>query len=94
MSNIPEWAMDAAASLRSAVVWQSNAANEIIARALVDAERRGRMSIADMADAYADRADVGAKHATSARQVVAYQREEQTLRKLAAAIRQLAGDTP
>lgn len=39
---IPEWAMAEAASLRSAVIWQSNASNEIIAIALVEAERRGR----------------------------------------------------
>ncbi|HET8635501.1 MAG TPA: hypothetical protein VFL96_01485 [Acidobacteriaceae bacterium] len=34
--------MEQAAALRSAVVWQSNASNEVIARALVAAERRGR----------------------------------------------------
>jgi hypothetical protein len=40
-NELPEWAMEEAAALRSAVVWQSNASNEVIARALVAAERRG-----------------------------------------------------
>lgn len=34
--------MEQAAALRSAVVWQSNASNEVIAHALVAAEARGR----------------------------------------------------
>ncbi|OAM78208.1 hypothetical protein A3840_06810 [Devosia elaeis] len=47
---VPEWAMAEAASLRSAVVWQSNAANETIARALLAAERRGIERAAAKAD--------------------------------------------
>lgn len=31
--DLPEWAWEEAAALRSAVVWQSNASNEVIARA-------------------------------------------------------------
>lgn len=39
--DVPEWAWAAAAALRSAVIWQSNASNEFIAHALMAAERRG-----------------------------------------------------
>ena len=42
-----KWAMEEAAALRSAVIWQSNASNEVIARALVAAERRGIERAAD-----------------------------------------------
>jgi len=40
--DITEAAWAEAAALRSAVIWQSNAANETIARALMAAEARGR----------------------------------------------------
>lgn len=33
-SELPDWAMAEAAALRSAVVWQSNAANQVISRAI------------------------------------------------------------
>lgn len=49
--DVPEWAWEEAAALRSAVNWQSNASNEAIARALLAAERRG---IERAADAYRD----------------------------------------
>lgn len=47
---IPAWALAEAAALRSGVIWQSNASNEIIARALVAAERRGLERAAKVAD--------------------------------------------
>lgn len=46
---LPDWAMEAAASLRSAVVWQSNSANVIVSRALLDAEQRGMECAATIA---------------------------------------------
>lgn len=51
-NELPEWAMEEAAALRSAVVWQSNASNEVIARALVAAERRGIERAADIAEGF------------------------------------------
>lgn len=50
--DIPDWAMEEAASLRSAVVWQSNSANETIARSLVNAARRGRASERERSKAF------------------------------------------
>ena len=47
-SAAPDWAMAEAAALRSAVIWQSNAANEIIALALVAAEKRGMERAAEI----------------------------------------------
>lgn len=48
--DVPEWAWAEAAALRSAVIWQSNASNEIIARALLAAERRGIERAAKVAE--------------------------------------------
>lgn len=55
VQTMPEWAMEAAAGLRSAVIWQSNAANEAIALALVTAERRGMDRAANLLEAGYDR---------------------------------------
>lgn len=53
----PDWASEAdwekamadAAGLRNAVVWQSNAANEIIALALLSAKNEGKREAAEIA---------------------------------------------
>jgi len=61
-SDITEAAWAEAAALRSAVIWQSNAANETIARALMGAEARGRAECMVTAFSNSQFAATGATH--------------------------------
>lgn len=55
-----EKAMADAASLRNAVLWQSNAANEIIALALLSAKNEGKREAAEIARTYRKGVPAGA----------------------------------